>query len=469
MLNSRAAVGTRHERDFEPGAAPCVLGRKKDSHMKIRMLAGAACAALMMVCAPAPGATIPAGPPTAAAYSSSVDRVVDAFYASRGGAPLWLRPGASGSAAHDFIGILGRASLDGMPGGPSFATEAQALIARARAGDPQALTNADRLLSRAWIQYVQALQRPPPAMAFVDRWAAPRRDTPSDILARAASAPSLASHVRTVSTVNPLYAELREVAWSGMQASGGQLDPRVLASLDRIRVAPFQKRYVVVDSGSARLWMVQDGRVVDTMKVIVGKPSTQTPMLASVIYYATLNPYWNVPPDLVQRLTAHRVLEQGLSYLSSRGYQVITKYGDSGEPINPASIDWRAVAEGRETVAVRQLPGPANSMGHLKFGFANPADVYLHDTPEKNLFGESNRNLSNGCIRLEDAQRFARWLLGREPTTPSTEPEQHLLLPQPVPIYLTYLTSQTQNGQLSFVDDVYGLDARPTREVAALR
>jgi murein L,D-transpeptidase YcbB/YkuD len=123
--------------------------------------------------------------------------------------------------------------------------------------------------------------------------------------------------------------------------------------------------------------------------------------------------------------------------------------------LNPAKIDWKAVAAGEGTVAVRQLPGPANSMGHLKFGFANPQDVYLHDTPEKNLFGESNRNLSNGCIRLEDAERFGRWLLGHELTTDSSQPEQHLLLPQPVPIYLTYLTAHADDGQLSFVDDVY--------------
>jgi murein L,D-transpeptidase YcbB/YkuD len=108
-------------------------------------------------------------------------------------------------------------------------------------------------------------------------------------------------------------------------------------------------------------------------------------------------------------------------------------------------------------------------MGHLKFGFANPADVFLHDTPEKNLFGESNRNLSNGCIRLEDAQRLGRWLLGREPTTNSDEPEQHLLLPQPVPIYLIYLTVHADAGGLNFVDDVYARGPQQSAEdVAAI-
>lgn len=424
-------------------------------------------AALTIICAPMLALVVPSPAANAQAFSS-VDQAVNAFYASRRNAPLWLGSGGDGNAARELIGDLQRASLDGLPSGPALAAQAQSLLARAEAGEPSALAAADRLLSTAWVLYVQTLQKPPASMAYADRWATPRRDRPYDILARAAAAQSLPAYVQKVATVNPLYAQLRDAAWAQRQATGGQLDPRVAASLNYLRFAPFQNRYIVVDSGSARLWMIEGNRVVDSMKVIVGKPSTQTPTLGSVIYYATLNPYWNVPPDLVRTLTAQRVLEQGLGYLSTRGYQVITKYGDDGELLNPAKIDWNAVAAGEQTVAVRQLPGPANSMGHLKFGFANPADVYLHDTPEKNLFGEFNRNLSNGCIRLEDAQRLGRWMLGREPTTNSNEPEQHLLLPQPVPIYLTYLTAHADNGQLSFVDDVYARGAQPPPEQVAV-
>jgi len=131
-------------------------------------------------------------------------------------------------------------------------------------------------------------------------------------------------------------------------------------------------------------------------------------------------------------------------------------------------VDWHAVADGKMQVRVRQLPGPANSMGHLKFGFQNDDDIYLHDTPSKDLFAQDDRNLSHGCIRLEDAERLGRWLMGREPETASTEPEQHELLPTPVPIYVTYLTAQVNDGQLSFVDDTYGRDKRAGSLVAAL-
>jgi murein L,D-transpeptidase YcbB/YkuD len=397
--------------------------------------------------------------------STGADQAVGAFYASRNNAPLWLRAGGE-SAAREMIGILQRAPLDGLASGPALAAEAQSLLARAQAGDPAALANAERLLSTAWVLYVQALETPAAGMTYADSWVAPRRHTPGQILAAAATAPSLSGHVRTVSAVNPLYAELREAAWS----QGATADERVLTNLDRLRAMPFQKRYVVVDAASARLYMIDNGRVADTMKVIVGKPTSQTPMVASTIYRATLNPYWNVPGDLVRSLIAPRVVEQGVGYLKAQSYEVLSDYGPDATPVDPQDVDWKAVAEGRATIKVRQRPGPANSMGEVKFSFPNGGDIFLHDTPRKELFAQSSRDLSNGCIRLEDAQRLGRWLMeGREPTTASSSPEQHVLLPTPVPIYVTYLTAKADGGQLAFAADVYGRDSQRAERIAALR
>jgi murein L,D-transpeptidase YcbB/YkuD len=287
------------------------------------------------------------------------------------------------------------------------------------------------------------------------------------ILAKTSSAPSLSAYVRSVSQVNPLYAQLRDAAWAAMQSGDGGLDPRVLTSLDRARDMPFQHKYVMVDTASARLFMIEDGRIVDSMKVAVGKPGakTQTPMLASTIYYATLNPYWHVGPELVRSLIAKNVLEQGVGYLQRQGYQVMPADPNDDSLLDPTKVDWHAVADGSLQVRVRQLPGPANSMGHVKFGFPNAYDIYLHDTPVKELFAQDDRTISHGCIRLQDAETLARWMLGRDPNAASNAPEQNVQLPTPVPIYVTYLTAQAQNGQLSFVDDIYGRDA----QVAALR
>src|SRR5690349_926532 len=431
------------------------------------MMAGVACAALMGLSVSAGAATSPELP-GAATYDIAADQAVSNFYVHRANAPLWLR--GDGAAAREFLGVLQRAPLDGMASGPVIAAQAQALLTRAAAGDAQAQASADRLLSSAWVRYVEALQTPPAGMTYADRWVVPRRDSAAAILAKAGAAPSLAAYVRQVSAVNPLYAQLRDAAWASMQANGGQLDPRALTSLDRVRDIPPQGRYVIVDTAGAHLYMIEDGQIADSMKVIVGKSdeSTQTPMLASTIYYATLNPYWHVSAEMVRSLIAHNVLEQGLGYLKVHGYQVMPADPNDDTLLDPAKVDWRAVADGKLEVRVRQLPGPANSMGHLKFGFQNDDDIYLHDTPSKDLFAQDDRNLSHGCIRLEDAERLGRWLMGREPETASKQPEQNVLLPTPVPIYVTYLTAQVNGGQLSFVDDIYGHDARDS-QVAALR
>ena len=437
--------------------------------MTVRILASAACAALMGLSAPVTAATSPEVPPAVVADLSAA-QAVSGFYASRGGVPLWVRGGADNVAAHALIADLERASLDGLPSGPALAAQAQALMARGEAGDPAAFASADRLLSTAWVLYVEALQKPPQGMTYADPRVAPRRSSAAQILARAAAAPSLADHVRSVAQVNPLYAQLRDAAWNAAQAGGGRVDPRVLASLDRARDMPFQDRYVMVDTAGARLYMIENGRIADSMKVIVGKadPTTQTPMLASTIYYATLNPYWHPSAEMVRTLIARNVLDQGLGYLKAHNYELFAA-GGYDVPLDPAAVDWRAVAAGSVAVNVRQRPGPANSMGRLKIGFPNSADIYLHDTPNKDLFAQQDRNLSHGCVRLEDAQRLGRWLLGKEPVTASRDPEQNVPLSTPVPIYVTYLTAQVTEGRLTLLNDIYGRDSGSYRQVAALR
>src|SRR5438552_9576252 len=146
------------------------------------MFAGVAWAALTVLSAPAAAA---ADVPAPAIFDPTIDQAASAFYASRSGSPLWFRDGAESSAARTLIDVLQRASLDGLPGGPALAAQAQLLIIRAQAGDPAALRAADRTLSTAWVEYVEALQTPPDGMTYADSWVRPRRDSPATILARA--------------------------------------------------------------------------------------------------------------------------------------------------------------------------------------------------------------------------------------------------------------------------------------------
>jgi murein L,D-transpeptidase YcbB/YkuD len=278
------------------------------------------------------------------------------------------------------------------------------------------------------------------------------------LLAEAAGAPSLARHVSDVSDVNSVYAQMRDAAWNLAQMTGGVADQRVMANLERARAFPSRGRFVIVDVVSQRLFMFEDGQVRDSMKVIVGKRATPTPMIASVIHYTTVNPYWNVPDDLVQSLIAPNVLKQGAAYLNDRGYEIVLNWALDAPRLSPASINWQAVAAGRERVGVRQKPNPANSMGNYKFAFANGLGIYLHDTPNKVPFGDANRWISNGCVRLEDASRFARWLHGRVPWSNSSAPEQHVQIDKGVPIFLTYLSVRSDGARLTYLDDPYDLD-----------
>jgi hypothetical protein len=236
----------------------------------------------------------------------------------------------------------------------------------------------------------------------------------------------------------------------------------ILLSMERAKRLPAPggaDKYVLVDAGSARLWMYEDGRPVDSMKVIVGTPKSETPMLAALIRYASINPYWNLPWDLVQTLIAPRVVDQGTIYLKDRGYQVLDSWEDDAKLVDPETVDWAEVAAGKVELRMRQLPGPANSMGEIKFMMPNEFGIYLHDTPNKALFGQDDRWLSNGCVRVEDARRLARWIFGDMPQGKDPSTEERVELEKPVPVYITYLTVGAEPGGLAFRADPYDRNA----------
>lgn len=220
------------------------------------------------------------------------------------------------------------------------------------------------------------------------------------------------------------------------------------------------ERYVVVDSGAAMTYLFDRDRVVDAMRVIVGTTETKTPMMAVLMRNAKANPYWHVPPEMVRSMTARKVREQGLSYFKNFHYEVLSDWSGNGRVIDPKNVDWRAIGSGKAqpTMLVRQLPGPWNSMGEMKFEMPNDFGIYLHDTPVKELFAKDDRWISNGCVRLEDYRRFASWVFGRMPAVTSAR-EQKIDLPKPVPVYMTYLTVTARGNGIVFRPDPYGFDA----------
>lgn len=235
----------------------------------------------------------------------------------------------------------------------------------------------------------------------------------------------------------------------------------ILINMERARRLPppgSMGRYILVDAGSARLWMYEDGKPVDSMRVIVGNAETQTPMMAALMRYVSLNPYWNVPPELARSLIAPRVLEQGLTYLIERDYEVLETWAEDAPRLDPARVDWRAVADNKLHPRLRRGPGPWNSMGKMKFMMPNDFGIYLHDVPDKAVFDAENRWISNGCVRLEDAARLARWIFGTTPKPRTGEPEERVDIADPMPVYITYLTVYPRS-EVVFRNDPYGRDA----------
>jgi L,D-transpeptidase YcbB len=236
----------------------------------------------------------------------------------------------------------------------------------------------------------------------------------------------------------------------------------IIINMERAKRLPApeeQRKYVIVDAGDARLSMWENGRKVDEMKIVVGKAETATPMMAAYIKYASVNPYWNVPPELVRSLVAPRVVAQGVSYLTDREYQVLADYGDDAKTIDPHDVDWRAVVDGAQEVRLRRLPSPANSMGMMKFMLPNYFGIYLHDSPEKEHFTKNELWISNGCVRVEDYKRLAKFLFdGVVPQGKNPKVEDEVDLPKPIPVYMTYLTAQPTATGVQFMPDHYGRD-----------
>jgi L,D-transpeptidase YcbB len=431
---------------------------------------------LTLVAALAAGAAVtgvaprPATSSAARLAAANEGAAIASFYRSRGGAPLWFSP-RSGAAAQQLLQLLATASADNLDPRRYNTRNLARTVQAASRGDPGAVRQAEAMLSAAFVQYVRDLKHDPGlGIIYVDPELRPTPPSAATILGQAAAAPSLSDYVQKMGWMNPIYANLRLALSSRLYLNEAQRHLLAL-NLERARVLPSGNgRYVIVNAPAARLYMYENGQVVDSMRVVAGRPDpiAQTPMMNAYIRYIALNPYWNSPADITAKRLVPTILKEGRAYFKNRGYELLSDWSDNARVIDPMSIDWHAVAAGRVRARLRQKPGPANSMGKMKFMFPNAQGIWLHDTPEKEKIEDAARLQSNGCVRLEDAPRFARWLFNGHPPSPKgARPEQKVNLPAPVPIYLTYLTAVPSGTSIVYFDDFYGKDrfqpGRPRR------
>jgi murein L,D-transpeptidase YcbB/YkuD len=427
-----------------------------------RALAAGLLSATSLLFATSAGAQplVPASLQAAAALHSAGQ--ISSYYAHEGG-PLWVKPdGSLDPAAAVLVQLIATAGLDGLDPQALGLDALNAAVARASQDrSEESLARAEAALSTALANYAVAMRQPTPGSQMIYEHDVLRPIAPDavTIMRSAAQAPSLLEYVTAMGWMHPLYGELRQKLMNGEPTP--EVRSAAVGTLDRLRALPVPfSRHVLLDIVGARLWMYENGQPVDSMKVIVGKVETQTPIMAGYIRYATLNPYWNVPAELLRTTIANGVLNQGVGYLKARGYEVFENWEEGAAKLDPASVDWKAVKRGELNLRVRQKPGGANSMGNVKYEFPNPQGIYLHDTPSKELMSKAVRQLSNGCVRLEDAERLGRWLLGGNLPRAGAGPEHRVDLAEPVPIYITYLTARPEGTTIALGTDPYGLDMR---------
>lgn len=399
-------------------------------------------------------AVAPAGV-LAPASASAVQRPAEAT-------PAWF-PNGSPAAARQLVQLLATAQVEGL-NPKRYNVRNLSRAVEAAAANPAARPQAERMLNQALIAYVRDSRRDPNVgIIYVDAELKPAPPSPARILADAAAVPSLADYVAQIGWMNPVYGKLRQALTARMYRNGNE--QRLLQiNLERARALPAGgHRYIIVNAAAQRLYMYEDGQVVDSMRVVAGKPESQTPMMNAFIRYVALNPYWNVPPETAAHNLAPKVLKEGRSYFTNRGYQVFPDWSENARPIDPMSVDWKKVAAGTLQVKMRQNPGPANSMGKMKFMFPNKQGIWLHDTPVQERIDDPARLQSGGCVRLEDAARLQRWIFGKTLKPKGNAPEQKVEVPGEMPIYLTYLTAVPSGTQIVYFDDFYGRDRPPQR------
>jgi murein L,D-transpeptidase YcbB/YkuD len=234
-------------------------------------------------------------------------------------------------------------------------------------------------------------------------------------------------------------------------------------NLQRLKAVPTDlgARYVMVNIPGAEIETVEAGIVHSRHQAVVGKIDRQTPLLVTKITEINFNPYWTVPKSIIIKDLIPK-MQQDPGYLDR---QKIRIYDRTGQEVSWQSINWQS--EDAVNYMFRQDPGDINSMGSVKINFPSPDGVYMHDTPQKGLFGGDNRFHSSGCVRVQNVREYVLWILKNTPEWPPALIEQVMTngeridakVADPVPLFFEYVTGWANaDGIVQFRDDIYQRD-----------
>lgn len=244
---------------------------------------------------------------------------------------------------------------------------------------------------------------------------------------------------------------------------------QIMVNMERLRWMPVKMEtdYLLINIPEYKLHVYENGTTNWSMNVVVGKGATQTNIFKGNISEVVLNPYWNVPTSIVNNNVLPH-LKRNVSFISKNNMEIRSGI----TVINPYAINWHKY-KNAIPYTVRQKPGNNNSLGKIKFLFPNSFNIYLHDTPSKELFGETKRAFSHGCIRLEEPLKLAcyiskdntGWTNNRIDSVLTTDKETSISIQHRMPVYIVYFTAWvSSDGQMNFRNDIYNLDDKLRKE-----
>lgn len=242
---------------------------------------------------------------------------------------------------------------------------------------------------------------------------------------------------------------------------------QVAINLQRWRWMPDElgERHFFVNIPYFTLVARESGKPVMDIRVVVGKPGNNTPIFSEEMETVVFSPYWNIPDSIAEGETAPAIARDP-NYLSRQGIEIMRVSGGQTQTLSASDVDWSSPDAARGLV-FRQRPGAGNALGHVKFLFPNKHNVYLHDTPADSLFAKPGRAFSHGCVRVEEPEALAKYVLKDYPewdldsigAAMHSGNEKHVKMKAKIPVHIAYFTSWVdENGGLHFQPDIYGYD-----------
>ncbi len=384
------------------------------------------------------------------------------FYKSRFGKGVWTDNKGLNNRGKELVEILSAAGNDGLEtpdylGG--FPASAENLSG-------EELGSADLFLSQALWRFGRDLYsgRTTPAVTEPDIVIS-RKDIDVTGWLRIASRQGPGKVIDELRPKHQQYALLRKML---ADAKGGKAQ-QIIVNMERWRWLPrnLGERHVMVNQAAFEMYIVENGKTVDRRRVVVGKPFHKTPMFSHAIEYAEFNPTWTISRSIAGNEFLPK-LKKDPGYLERNNYKLYTSWEADAPSMNANTVDWNSVNPKKFPYRIVQQPGENNALGNVKFIFPNKYEVYLHDTQSKNLFSESSRAFSHGCIRVENPLEFAEKLYAGEGTLNSSkikelvssEETKRVDMKEPIPVHLAYFTVWIDDsGDAKFHKDVYGRDA----------